>query len=55
MKIALDTVKSHVKAVLEKLAAGSRTQGVATAHQRGLIDQGHALATSAGIAGGSAH
>jgi DNA-binding NarL/FixJ family response regulator len=52
LQIALGTVKSHVKAVLEKLAASSRTQAVATAHQRGLVDQSfqgprHARAASA--------
>lgn len=37
LHIALGTVKSHVKAVLDKLDASSRTQAAATAHQRGLV------------------
>lgn len=35
--IALGTVKAHVKAVLEKLDAASRTQAVVIAAQRGLL------------------
>jgi DNA-binding NarL/FixJ family response regulator len=41
LNIALGTVKTHVKAVLEKLDASSRTQAVAAALQRGLIHDGH--------------
>lgn len=41
LRIALGTVKTHVKAVLEKLDASSRTQAVATALQRGLIGDEH--------------
>ena len=37
LDIALGTVKSHVKAVLAKMAARSRTQAVAVARQRGLV------------------
>jgi len=37
LHIALGTVKSHVKAVLDKLDASSRTQAAAAAHQRGLV------------------
>lgn len=37
LQIALGTVKSHVKAVLDKLDASSRTQAAAAAHQRGLV------------------
>jgi DNA-binding NarL/FixJ family response regulator len=40
LSIALGTVKTHVKAVLEKLDASSRTQAVAAALQRGLISNG---------------
>jgi DNA-binding NarL/FixJ family response regulator len=35
--IALGTVKTHVKAILSKLDAASRTQAVSRAVQRGLI------------------
>lgn len=35
--ISLGTVKSHVKAVLDKLNAGTRTRAVVIAAQRGLI------------------
>lgn len=37
MSIALGTVKSHVKAILEKLDASSRTHAASIAMQRGLI------------------
>ncbi|MGN6826623.1 response regulator transcription factor [Paucibacter sp. M5-1] len=37
LDIALGTVKSHVKAVLDKLDASSRTHALAAALQRGLI------------------
>ena len=48
LRIALGTVKTHVKAVLEKLDASSRTQAVASALQRGLIgdEQRHHAAPS---------
>lgn len=36
--IAVGTVKTHVKAILSKLAASSRTQAVSLAVQRGLLD-----------------
>lgn len=36
--IALGTVKSHVKAILEKLEARTRTEAVVIAAQRGLLD-----------------
>jgi DNA-binding NarL/FixJ family response regulator len=38
--IAVGTVKAHVKAILEKLNATSRTHAAAIAIQRGLIDEG---------------
>jgi len=38
MSIALGTVKSHVKAILEKLDASSRTHAASIAMQRGLIE-----------------
>lgn len=41
LDIALGTVKSHVKAVLAKMAARSRTQAVAVARQRGLVQDRH--------------
>ncbi|URI07060.1 response regulator transcription factor [Aquincola tertiaricarbonis] len=40
LDIALGTVKSHVKAVLEKLGASSRTQAVAAGQARGLVVAG---------------
>jgi DNA-binding NarL/FixJ family response regulator len=36
LDMALGTVKTHVKAILDKLGASSRTQAVAAAHRRGL-------------------
>ena len=35
--VALDTVKKHVSHILAKLDAGSRTEAVARARERGLI------------------
>ena len=40
LTMALGTVKTHVKAILEKLDVSSRTQAVATAHRRGLVRHG---------------
>jgi DNA-binding NarL/FixJ family response regulator len=40
LTMALGTVKTHVKAILEKLDVSSRTQAVAAAHRRGLVRQG---------------
>lgn len=37
LDIALGTVKAHVKSVLAKLSASSRTHAVAAAHARGLV------------------
>lgn len=37
LDIAVGTVKSHVKAVLDKLGASSRTQAVAVGQSRGLV------------------
>jgi DNA-binding NarL/FixJ family response regulator len=37
LAMALGTVKTHVKAILDKLGATSRTQAVAAAHRRGLV------------------
>lgn len=42
LTMALGTVKTHVKAILEKLDVSSRTQAVAAAHRRGLVRQGEA-------------
>jgi two-component system NarL family response regulator len=39
LSIALGTVKSHVKAILGKLDASSRTHAASIAVQRGLVDQ----------------
>lgn len=36
LDMALGTVKTHVKAILDKLGASSRTHAVAAAHRRGL-------------------
>jgi PAS domain S-box-containing protein len=36
--ISIETVKSHVRRVLQKLDARSRTHAVSLAHRRGLID-----------------
>jgi DNA-binding NarL/FixJ family response regulator len=38
--ISVTTVKAHVKAIMEKLKADSRTQAVSVAAQRGLVGQG---------------
>lgn len=37
LNIAVGTVKSHVKSILAKLDAGSRTEAMAVAQQRGLV------------------
>lgn len=37
--ISVTTVKAHVKAIMEKLKADSRTQAVSVAAQRGLVGQ----------------
>jgi DNA-binding NarL/FixJ family response regulator len=42
LTMALGTVKTHVKAILEKLDVNSRTQAVAAAHRRGLVRHGEA-------------
>ena len=39
LAISLGTVKAHVRAVLEKLDAGSRTHAAAVAAQRGLVSE----------------
>lgn len=39
LNIAVGTVKSHVKGIMTKLGARSRTQVVSLASQRGLIDE----------------
>lgn len=38
LDIAIGTVKAHVKSIMEKLEAGSRTQAVTIASQRGLVE-----------------
>lgn len=40
LDIALGTVKSHIKAILEKLESASRTEAAAVAERRGLLRQG---------------
>jgi DNA-binding NarL/FixJ family response regulator len=37
LDIAVGTVKAHVKAIMAKLDASSRTQAVSVAAQRGLV------------------
>lgn len=37
LRIAVGTVKAHVKAIMSKLEASSRTQAVSVAVQRGLV------------------
>lgn len=39
LKIAVGTVKAHVKAIMGKLDASSRTEAASVATQRGLIDE----------------
>jgi DNA-binding NarL/FixJ family response regulator len=39
LEIAVGTVKAHVKAIMAKLDASSRTQAASIAAQRGLIDE----------------
>jgi DNA-binding NarL/FixJ family response regulator len=38
LEIAVGTVKSHVKAIMEKLDASSRTEAASIATQRGMVD-----------------
>lgn len=40
LDLAVNTVKSHVGAIFDKLGASSRTQAVIVAAQRGLVQQG---------------
>jgi len=49
--ISVGTVKSHVKALLDKLGVASRTQAAAAAHQRGLVDTASETAPKAYRAG----
>ncbi|WP_200230241.1 response regulator transcription factor [Rubrivivax gelatinosus] len=42
LKVELGTVKCHMKAVMDKLQAGNRTEAVVVASQRGLLDLHHA-------------
>lgn len=46
LSIALGTVKSHVKAILAKLDASSRTHAASIAVQRGLVDEDADLPSS---------
>jgi DNA-binding NarL/FixJ family response regulator len=41
LDIAVGTVKAHVKAIMNKLEAASRTEAVSIAVQRGLVAQAH--------------
>ena len=36
--VSINTVKSHVRAILRKLDAGTRAEAVSTARRRGLVD-----------------
>jgi DNA-binding NarL/FixJ family response regulator len=47
LNIAVGTVKAHVKAIMGKLEASSRTQAASVAVQRGLIDDAAAHKSSA--------
>lgn len=40
LNLAVNTVKSHVGAIFDKLGASSRTQAIIVAAQRGLVQQG---------------
>ncbi|MFC5520763.1 LuxR C-terminal-related transcriptional regulator [Polaromonas jejuensis] len=56
LNIAIGTVKSHVKSVLEKLDAISRTEAAAVARRRGLLPiEAQALMPSAPFAYGTSH
>jgi two-component system NarL family response regulator len=53
LTLAVGTVKTHVKSVLEKLDASSRTQAVSIAQRRGILredDEGAARALRASLA-----
>jgi DNA-binding NarL/FixJ family response regulator len=39
LKVALGTVKTHVKSILDKLDAASRTEAVAIAQRRGILQE----------------
>lgn len=39
LRISVGTVKTHVKALMQKLGAASRTEAAATADRRGLLDR----------------
>jgi DNA-binding NarL/FixJ family response regulator len=53
LDIAVGTVKAHVKAIMGKLDASSRTQAASVAAQRGLIDEQAADGSTATRHGGS--
>src|SRR3569832_232980 len=70
LMLAVGTVKSHVKSVLEKLDATSRTQAVSIAQRRGILrdevepavkygravgDREDALSSAPGVAAAAAH
>jgi DNA-binding CsgD family transcriptional regulator len=42
LTLAVGTVKTHVKAILGKLDAASRTEAVAIAQRRGILGEGYA-------------
>jgi hypothetical protein len=44
LDLAVGTVKAHVRAILEKLDARSRTQAAAQARRRGLVEAASAKA-----------
>jgi len=41
LNIAVDTVKTHVKSILQKLNASSRTEAARIAAQRGIVEMDH--------------
>jgi DNA-binding NarL/FixJ family response regulator len=41
LALAVGTVKTHVKSILAKLNAGSRTEAVSIAQRRGILRQEH--------------
>jgi DNA-binding CsgD family transcriptional regulator len=41
LPVAVDTVKTHVKSILRKLDAASRTEAVAIAQRRGILGEEH--------------
>jgi DNA-binding NarL/FixJ family response regulator len=53
LNVAVGTVKTHVKSILDKLHAASRTQAVAIAQRRGILQQ-ESVVPQSGLAPASA-